>query len=49
MANQNKNDTIEILEVMEMHAYQKIIELIDNNRLDDACKIAEVLKVVGII
>ena len=49
MAKQNKNNSIDILEVMEIHAYQKIIELIDNNRLDDACKVAEVLRVVGII
>lgn len=40
---------VKVIETVEQHAYLKIAELIDGNHLDEACKVAELLKVVGIV
>lgn len=43
------DSTVILLETLERHAYMKIAELIDGSRLDEADKIADILKKVGIV
>lgn len=42
-------NTVASLEMLERHAYVKLTELIDGNHLDEAGKVAEVLKAVGLV
>lgn len=41
--------TVKTIETVAQHGYLKIAELIDHNHIDEARKVAEVLKVVGIV
>ena len=41
--------TVRTIETVAQHAYLKMAELIDGNHLDDACKVAHLLKEVGIV
>lgn len=41
--------TVVLLETLERHGYMKIAELIDGSHLDEADKVADILKKVGII
>lgn len=43
------DSTVILLETLERHAYMKIVELIDGSHLDEADKIADILKKVGIV
>nr|CRY97765.1 hypothetical protein [uncultured prokaryote] len=43
------DNTVAVLETLERHAYIQIAELIDNRHLDEADKIADILKKVGIV
>ena len=43
------DSTVILLETLERHAYMKIAELIDGSHLDEADKIADILKKVGIV
>jgi hypothetical protein len=43
------DNTVSALETLERHAYVQIAELIDNRHLDEADKIADILKKVGIV
>lgn len=48
--NRNPSEnTVSALETLERHAYVQIAELIDNRHLDEADKIADILKKVGIV
>lgn len=42
-------NTVAVLEALERHAYMQIAELIDKRHLDEADKIADILKKVGIV
>lgn len=42
-------NTVASLEMLERHAYVKLTELIDGNHLDEASKVADVLKAVGLV
>lgn len=44
-----QESTISSLEVLERVAYMQIAELIDDRHLDEADKIADILKKVGIV
>lgn len=41
--------TVRTIETVEQHAYLKMAELIDANHIDEARKVADLLKVVGIV
>lgn len=41
--------TVRTIETVAQHAYLKMAELIDGNHLDEACKVAHILKEVGIV
>lgn len=43
------DNTVAVLETLERHAYMQIAELIDKRHLDEADKIADILKKVGIV
>ena len=42
------DSTVILLETLERHGYMKIAELIDGSHLDEADKVADILKKVGI-
>lgn len=44
-----QESTVAVLETLERHAYMQIAELIDGRHLDEADKIADILKKVGIV
>lgn len=44
-----QESTVSVLETLERHAYMQIAELIDGRHLDEADKIADILKKVGIV
>jgi len=43
------DSTVKLIETVAKHGYLKIAEMIDDNRLDEACKVVEILKGVGIV
>lgn len=44
-----QESTVATIEMLERHAYLQITELIDGRHLDEADKIADILKKVGIV
>lgn len=44
-----QSSTVALLDALENHAYLQMTQLIDGNHLDEADKIADILKKVGVI
>lgn len=44
-----QESTVAVIEALERHAFLQITELIDGRHLDEADKIAEIMKKVGIV
>ena len=38
-----------LLDTLEQHGLMKVTELIDGNRLDEACKVVDILRGVGVV
>lgn len=45
----HEESAVAMLEMIERHGYYKLAELIDGNHIEEASKLTDILKAVGII